>query len=138
MQTRAVLVSFAILFTTAEPVAAQSLPRPFPISGYDLQEACVAVEYAPSDDPVTIATNAILAAQCWSQIDGFFSGVRLQTFRAREAGLLEPVGASCVPDTLDMPALREALLDYFARNPAARTQRAGIALALAYETTFPC
>ncbi|WP_414731493.1 Rap1a/Tai family immunity protein [Vitreimonas sp.] len=132
------MVSCAILFAIAEPVAAQSLPRPFPISGYDLQEACVAVEAPPSDDPLTIATNAILAAQCWSQIDGFFSGVRLQTLRAREEGLRAPFGASCVPDNLDMPALREVLLQYIERTPSARTQRAGIALALAFETTFPC
>lgn len=135
---RHMLAAAVIVSAPWASASAQSSPRPFPITGYDLREACLAAEAPPSDDPVVIATNAILAAQCWSQLDAFFSGVRFQNIRAREAGLQRPVGAACVPDTLDMVALRQVLLDYIENNPASRTQRAGIVLALAFEGAFPC
>lgn len=120
------------------PAYAQSSLRPFPITGFDLQESCLAAD-PPADQTVEeVMINSILAAQCWSQLDGFMSGVRLQNFRAREAGLASPVGAACVPDTLDVVELRQVVLEYIRTNPAARTQRTGIVLARAFETTFPC
>jgi hypothetical protein len=135
---RCLLAALVLICAPCTPANAQSGPRPFPITGYDLREACLAAEAPSSNDLATITSNAILAAQCWSQLDAFFSGVRFQNIRAREAGLQRPVGAACVPDSLDMIALRQVLLDYIDAHPAARLQRAGIVIALAFESTFPC
>lgn len=135
---RHILLACALFCAPWATASAQSAPRPFPITGYDLREACLAAEAPPSSDPVTIASNAILAAQCWSQLDAFFSGVRFQNIRSQEAGLERPVGAACVPDSLDMIELRQVLLDYIDAHPAARLQRAGVVIALAFESTFPC
>jgi len=134
------LFAAVIVFVSFASQAFAQSPRPVPISGYDLLEACRAVEAVEAQDVDVVqhVSNLILAAQCWSQIDGFFSGVRLQNLRTREAGLARPVGAACVPDTLDLPDLREALLSYIQRNPAARTQRAGVVLSLAFENAYPC
>lgn len=127
-----------LMWACAGSAYAQSSLRPFPITGYDLQESCVAAESTASQSAEGILINSVLAAQCWSQLDGFMSGVRLQNLRVREAGFTAPVGAACVPDTLDMIELRRIVVEFIRLHPSTRTQRAGVVLARAFETAYPC